>query len=178
MSDVRFIVWLFPIIFMFHDFEEIIFIKPWFERNRERVRERFPRVAKRLLPFTDALTTPSLSLGVAGMYVLVCAVTVSAQITGQYLVWFGVFFAFTVHLLVHCIPSFAFRGYVPAVATSVACLPVCSYMNVLFIQTYELGLNQAASFVAVGCVLMAATRLIMQIAMRKFDRWLYAYKNR
>jgi hypothetical protein len=161
---------------MFHDFEEIIFIKPWFIKNSERIKARFPKISEKLLPFTDSLSTSSLSLGVAGMFIMICTITITAYMTGWYHLWFGVFFAFTIHLFIHCVPGFIFKGYVPAIVTSVICLPLCYYIIVLFLQLYKLDFNQAALFTMVGIVLLALTRLIMQIVMQKFDRWLHAYQ--
>ena len=178
MLDIYTIIWLFPIIFMFHDFEEIIFIKPWFTKNRERIRAGFPRISGKLLPYTDSLTTSSLSLGIAGMFMLVCVVTVTVHMTDWYYLWFGVFIVFTLHLLFHCFPSFAFKGYAPAVVTSVICLPLCCYMIVSFWQLCKISFIQAALFIMIGMVLMAATRLMMHIVMQKFDRWLNAYQDK
>jgi hypothetical protein len=178
LLDIHLIIWLFPIIFMFHDFEEIIFIKPWFAKNRNRLKERFPKIAERLLPHTDTLTTSSLSLGVSGMFILICVVTITAYITGWYYIWFGVFFVFTAHLFIHCFPGIIFMSYVPAIVTSIICLPVCCYMIVSFLQFYEMDFKQAVIFCMIGIVLMAITRLIMQIVMQKFDRWLVAYHQK
>jgi len=178
MFDINIIIWLFPIIFMFHDFEEIIIIKPWFVKNGEQIKARFPKISKRLLPYTDSLTTSSLSLGVAGMFMLVCIVTITANLTDWYYLWFGVFTVFTLHLLSHCLPGFVFKGYVPAIVTSVICLPLCCYLLVLFLQLFKMGFLQAALSVIMGIVVMMATRLIMHIVMQKFDRWLNAYQNK
>ena len=81
MLDIHMIVWLFPIIFMFHDFEEIVMIEPWFTKNKETVKVRFPKISARMLPYADSLTTTSLSLGVAGMFMLICVVTITAYMT-------------------------------------------------------------------------------------------------
>jgi len=35
MND-EMIIWLFPIVFMIHEFEEIIFMRWWVARNKER----------------------------------------------------------------------------------------------------------------------------------------------
>ena len=177
MHDINAIIWLFPIIFMFHDFEEIIFIKPWFTKNRERIIVRFPKISERFLPYSDSLTTSSFSLGVAGMFILISVVTITAYFSNWYYIWFGVFFAFTIHLLIHCLPGFILKGYVPAIVTSVICLPICCYIIVLFLQQYEMGNKRTALFIVIGCAIMAVTRLAMQPVMQTFDRWLSAYQK-
>jgi len=44
-----------------------------------------------MLPYADSLTTTSLSLGVAGMFMLIYVVTITAYMTEWYFIWFGVF---------------------------------------------------------------------------------------
>ena len=178
MLDIHIIIWLFPIIFMFHDFEEIIFIKPWYTKNRERVQVRFPKLSSKLLPHIDSLTTSSLSLGIAGMFMLIGVITVTAYITGWYYLWFGVFIVFALHLFFHCLPSLVIWSYVPAAVTSVICLPICCYIIVSFLQLFKMSSLQASLFIIIGFVVMVVNRLIMQVAMRKFDRWLDAYQNK
>lgn len=36
-------IWLFPIAFMLHDFEEIIWFEPWFQENYSKIKYRIPR---------------------------------------------------------------------------------------------------------------------------------------
>jgi len=162
---------------MLHDFEEIIFIKPWFAKNRERLTARFPKISQRLLAHTDSLTTSSLSLGVAGMFTLICVVTIMAHMTGWYYLWFGVFIAFTLHLIIHCLPGFIFKGYVPAIVTSVICLPICCYLIALFLKLIDMDFIQTMLFFIIGTALLAANLLLMHIVMPIFDRWLNTYQN-
>ena len=176
--DIHMIIWLFPIIFMFHDFEEILMIEPWLIKNKERGNVMFQKISERLLSYTDSLTTASLSLGVAGMFILICVITITAHLTEWYYLWFGVFFAFTFHLLIHCVPSFIFKSYVPAIITSVISLPLCCYMIILFLQGNKIDSMQMALLIIIGIVLLVATRLVMQVIMQKFSRWLRAYQSK
>ena len=47
----KFILLLFPIIFMIHEFEEIIMIEKWMNKNRSDFDRRFPRIAQRMNKF-------------------------------------------------------------------------------------------------------------------------------
>lgn len=49
----KFILLLFPIIFMIHEFEEIIMIEKWMNKNRSDFDRRFPRIAQRMNKFID-----------------------------------------------------------------------------------------------------------------------------
>jgi hypothetical protein len=41
------LMWLLPIVFMFHDFEEIIMFKPWMNANYAALEKRLPAPAPR-----------------------------------------------------------------------------------------------------------------------------------
>ena len=43
-------VWLFPIIFMFHDMEEIIGFKYFLRQNTAELQQRFPFILRRYIP--------------------------------------------------------------------------------------------------------------------------------
>lgn len=43
MSDFIIIIFLFPIFFMIHEFEEIIMIQKWINHNQIKLTQRFPR---------------------------------------------------------------------------------------------------------------------------------------
>ena len=43
-------VWLFPIIFMFHDMEEIIGFKFFLRQNEAELQKRFPFILRRYIP--------------------------------------------------------------------------------------------------------------------------------
>jgi len=163
---------------MFHDFEEIVMIEPWFTKNKESVKFRFPKISAKMLPYAKSLTTASLPLGVAGMFILICIVTITAYITEWYCIWFGVFFAFTFHLLIHCVPGIIFRRYVPAIVTSVICLPFCCYITALFLRLIKIDFIRAVFYVVIGIVLLVVTRLVMQVVMQRFNKWLNVYQNK
>ena len=178
MKDIHLIIWLFPIIFMFHDFEEIIFIKPWFAKNRECLIAKYPRLSQKLVLRYSSLSTSALALGIAGMFMLICIVTITAYMTDWYYLWFGVFIVFTIHLLCHCLPGFIVKGYVPAIITSVICLPICSYFIVLFLQLYKPDIVQVVFFSIVGSIVMLLNLWAVHKIMSVFDKWLNKYQNK
>ncbi len=97
MQNYQLLVWLLPIVFMLHDFEEIIFMENWFSHNREKLLKRVPKLAPKILNHTDQLSTARIALGVACMFLLVVSVTLISVVSGVYYVWlagFIVFFAF------------------------------------------------------------------------------------
>lgn len=128
MNDIQFLIWLFPILFMIHDFEEIIFMRAWLGKNKSFLQMRFPRLSKKMLPHFEQLTTSAFALGVAEEFILISIITVVSYLKDWYGLWIGAFIAFALHLVVHCIQVFIVRKYIPVIVTSVICLPVSIYI--------------------------------------------------
>lgn len=127
---------LLPVVFMFHDFEEVIFMEDWYKRKSECLKIRVPRLYPMIDKMMRERTTSSFALSVFLMFLLVSAYTFISLIIGNYIIWWGAFLIFSLHLLIHITQSIIVRGYVPAVATSLLCLPYSiwgySLMNNMF----------------------------------------------
>ncbi|BCN31022.1 HXXEE domain-containing protein [Anaeromicropila herbilytica] len=175
MYNMQIMIWLFPILFIFHDFEEIIFMKVWIRKNREYLSERFPSLSKRLLPHFDRITTASFALGVAEEYIIISVITVVSYMTHWYSLWVGLFIAFTLHLIIHCVQVLIVRRYVPAIVTSVICLPVCIYMIQYVMMFYML--DTVILYSVVGLVIMVVNLVFVHRGMDVFDKWLVRYEK-
>ncbi|MDB8657890.1 HXXEE domain-containing protein [Streptococcus anginosus] len=118
-------IWLFPLLFIFHDLEEIIGFMPWIERNEKLLAKK----AVFILNTHKGLSTEGFALAVAEEFVVVLLVSFFALICHTrllYLIWLGGFVAFALHLVVHILQAIWLRRYIPALATSILCLPVIS----------------------------------------------------
>lgn len=119
------IMWLLPIFFMLHDFEEIIMFKPWIGRNAVELRRRFPALAARFLPHVERMSTSSFAVAVSIMFILVSAVTALAVIFHLYSLWTGLLLVFFSHLILHIVQYITYGGYVPVIITSVISSVYC-----------------------------------------------------
>lgn len=173
--DFPMMIWLFPLLFIFHDFEEIIFIQPWMSRNKRSLQKKFPALSGRLLGHFERITTASFALGVAEEFILISIVTAFSYRTGSYLIWNGLFLVFTLHLIMHCVQALILRRYVPAVATSVLCLPV----SIIIAVRMTARLSVAACLISfVICFAAALVNLIcMHKGMDRFNGWLSKYEK-
>ena len=127
MIDFKTIVWLLPIVFMFHDFEEILFSKSWIAKNKETLSQKFPKLSKRFLARFENLSVQAFSLAVAEEFVLLSVVTFLSVTLESYLFWLGIFMGFFVHLLVHLAQWIIFRKYIPAIYTTIISLAYCFF---------------------------------------------------
>ena len=170
MNNIKVMVWLFPILFIFHDFEEIIFMQSWVSRNRSYLCERFPGLSKRLLPHCDNITTSSFAFGVAEEFILISIITVVSYVMNWYILWIGVFIAFTLHLVIHCFQALIVKKYVPAIITSVICLPICIYIIKHTVELFPL--DTVVLYSVLSFLFMVVNLIFVHKVMEVFSKWL------
>lgn len=115
------IAWLFPILFMLHDFEEIILVKAW-RKHFQKERTLSPMKKK---PFDHFKGTASFSIGVEIIFLTLSLITLFSVLTDSYFIWFSMFLAIIIHFAAaHIRQAVQFGHYTPGSATSVLFLPV------------------------------------------------------
>ena len=113
---------LLPIIFIFHDMEEIIGFD-WFFKTNSGLFERYPKLNK----IYNGLTTATFSAAVYEEFIPFFGISLWAYYFPNkilYAVWFGIFLSLTVHFAVHIVLSIYIKRYIPCVITSIICLPI------------------------------------------------------
>ncbi len=115
--------WLFPIIFIFHDMEEIIGLGVWLNKNRSLLEKRFPKVNRIYQDFS----TEGFALAVFEEFIVCLLVSglayyVDCEVISW--IWLGAFIGCAVHFVVHIGQTFVLKKYIPAVITSIICLPI------------------------------------------------------
>jgi hypothetical protein len=164
MEKYSLIIWLLPIFFMIHDFEEIIFFKPWINKNKDYLIEKFPKISKRFLPRMENLSTSAFTLAVAEEFLLLSLITVGSVLFDNYLLWLAAFMGFFGHLLVHFVQWIILKRYIPAICTTFLALIYCVYalcgiiINNVF-QISEIILWTIIGFGLVGVNLLFAHKL-------------------
>lgn len=176
MNNIQVMIWLFPILFIFHDFEEIIFMKAWIIKNKSFLSERFPNLSKKILPHFDTITTSSFALGVAEEFLLISIITIVSYMTNWYDLWIGSFIAFTLHLFIHCLQALIVRRYIPVIVTSVICLPICMYMIMQEIQISPL--NTIILYSILSFIIMVMNLYILHKSMSRFGKWIAQYEHK
>lgn len=117
----------FPLLFIFHDLEELIGMRIFLDRNEDMLQRRFPKI-NRLFHGT---TNEGFALAVAEEFVVFTIIALLALwIDNQFVwnIWLGGFLGLTFHYLVHIVQSIVLRKYIPALATSIICLPISIYI--------------------------------------------------
>ena len=85
---MAFYLWMFPLLFIFHDMEEIIGLVPWIRLNETLLTQKAPTILK----IHKEMTTEGFALAVFEEFILVLSITFLAYVTQSRtfeLVWLG-----------------------------------------------------------------------------------------
>lgn len=91
-----------------------------------------------------------------------------SRFTGFYGLWLGVFIAFTFHLVIHIGQTIVIKKYVPAVITSVVCLPLSIWLIAISISKLSYSSVEIFTYSLVGIVVVAGNLKIAHGIMRDF----------
>lgn len=169
------LMWLLPIVFMLHDFEEIIMFRPWLQRESARLRLRFPRFAPRMLQQLESLSTSSFALAVAEEFVLLVMVTYWCVANQRYSAWAAVVLVFFLHLIMHIGQFALYRRYIPTIITSVV---ASIYCVVALWYLADLGLLAWPALLIdtlIAILLVVANFVFAHWIAARFERWLQNY---
>ncbi len=175
MEKIEILIASLPIVFMLHDFEEIIMFRPWLDKNRAELKARFPKFEKFLAQknFFN-LSTSAFAVAVLHEFILIALVTLLSLYYHAYHWWFAAFVVYTLHLFVHIVQWMIYQKYVPVIITSILTLPYCLYTFAVFIDVVKISQMQMLFWSLVG---IAVTLLSFPSAFyfaSKFESW----KNR
>ena len=155
MNNYSVIIWLLPIVFMIHDFEEIIFFKSWINKNRDYLAQKFPKISKRFLPRISNLSTSAFALAVAEEFVLLSLITLGSVLFDNYVLWLAAFMGFFAHLLVHLVQWIILKRYIPAIWTTFFALIYCIYtLCEIFVKDDIFQISEIVLWTIIGLVLL------------------------
>ncbi|MBD5112097.1 MAG: HXXEE domain-containing protein [Ruminococcaceae bacterium] len=147
-------IWLFPIIFIFHDMEEVIGFGLWLKGNKKTLGEKYPRILNTYKNFS----TEGFSLAVFEELVLCIFFSLLAlvsDINAFRFLWLGGFIGCTLHFIIHIGQSAVMKQYIPATITSVICLPVSVWIIYKCFLTIQGEWWYVAALIIVGIVTVA-----------------------
>ncbi|MBY9078388.1 HXXEE domain-containing protein [Paenibacillus sp. HN-1] len=113
------LLWLFPVLFMFHDFEEILTVEEWADRNRDKVLGTLPPFARKALYASLFCGTRRFALDVLYVYGFIVAFTGMAAFFSFYLPFLAALSLFFLHAFTHVFQAIYLKMYTPGVTTSI-----------------------------------------------------------
>ena len=170
MNNFSIIVWLLPIVFMIHDFEEIIFFKSWISKNRDYLAKKFPKLSKRFLFRLENLSTPAFAIAMAEEFILLCMITLGSVLFDNYLLWLAAFMGFFVHLLIHLVQWIVVKRYIPAIYTTFLSLGYCSYSLYVIVSNNIFQPLEIVLWTVIGVVLVGVNLTFAHKLAEIFDK--------
>lgn len=164
---MSFYVWLFPLIFIFHDMEEIIGFIPWLRRNEKKLSQ----YRKLLRPY-DGVVTEGFALAVFEELILCIAISAVSYFTDFYGIWLGGFIGCTLHFVIHIVESIVIRKYIPTLITSIICLPISTFIIYQSILIVRYSVCELLIFGIIGIALAAVNLKFAHWIMRKTSKCL------
>jgi len=141
-SDIQQLIWLFPIAFILHDFEEILLFEPWLKKNSglimSRIPDKAPAFLARQMPIILSKTTTQFAFPIFLIFVLTCISALLAAEFQSYPMFLVASSLFFLHGFMHVGQAIFLRRYIPALITSV--LITIPYGIVLFWKLLEEGI--------------------------------------
>jgi hypothetical protein len=127
--DLKTLIWLFPIIFIFHDLEEIITIE-----SSMAARDNYPKTnfVERTLRMREQLGSTAAQLAVSATWILLIISFTTVMTVhfssngGGFLLFTAILNLFVLQAFMHIVQTIMFRCYTPGIITSLFLLiPYC-----------------------------------------------------
>jgi len=139
--DIEKLIWLFPIAFILHDFEELMLFEPWLKKNSagimSRVKYKIPAFLEKQLQVITGKSTAQFATPIFLIFALTSFSSLLAAEFGSYPLLLFASSLFFLHGFVHIGQAIFLRKYVPALITSV--LVAIPYGIILFWNLFKAG---------------------------------------
>jgi hypothetical protein len=178
MNNMNFIVWMLPIIFMLHDFEEIIMAEVWGKRYRKAINSAWPKMQPFGLKYVDKCHTSSLSIQVEVLFLFFSLLSFFSVLFQNYFLWYGAFLGVALHLIfIHMLICIRFKHYVPGVITSIIFLFPSAWLLFTAKKILHYDVNTIMLACPVGIALTAILLPTLHKLMSPLSRVLYKYSE-
>ncbi|MDC9625191.1 HXXEE domain-containing protein [Clostridioides difficile] len=164
-------IWLFPLLFIFHDMEEITGFGIWLKKNKSMLDKKYPFISK----VYENYSTEGMAFAVFEEFILCiifCILTVITENQYVYLLWLGSFIAYTLHLVIHIGQSIIIRKYIPSLITSIICLPISIWCISKSIYIVDCEMSTTILYSIIGIIIVALNLKFAQSLIGKFTKWM------
>ncbi|MBW8349836.1 HXXEE domain-containing protein [Bacillus sp. IITD106] len=135
------LIWLFPITFLLHDFEEIIFVESWFKKNFSKVEPKVPNRMKTLFYDLSKTTAARFSIPVFMQFILYIIASYLAAEKDMYHLFLGLNVIIFLHVFSHVGQTIFFGTYALGVGSALlVTLPYSLYLFYRFLAENIVGM--------------------------------------
>lgn len=164
-------VWLFPVLFIFHDMEEIIGLGIWLKKKQVILTEKYPMIGKMYQNYsTEGMAAAVLEEFLVAVFF--CLLGIVSQNRICWLLWLGVFAAYVFHLLIHIAQAVILRTYIPALLTSLIALPISVRIMIDVKEVLHYSIGELAVFGILGLVIVGVNLKVAHFLLHRFTIWM------
>lgn len=160
-------VWIFPILFIFHDMEEIIGFIPWYQRNKKMLEQKYPKISH----VYRNISTEGFAFAVYEELIVCIAVCIISMLINQYGIWLGTLVACTIHFVIHIIQTLILKQYIPALFTSIIGVPIGCVLIYKSIRILQYTTISIMIYSIIGITCMLINLRFAHMLMKKFTLW-------
>ncbi|WP_338448332.1 HXXEE domain-containing protein [Niallia oryzisoli] len=152
------LIWFFPITFLLHDFEEIIFVEAWFKKNYVRLKPKVPGRMIKVFEDLSKTNAARFSIPVFMQFIVYIIASYLAAEQGFYGLFLGVNVLFFLHIFSHIGQTLFFGVYALGVGSAIiVTLPYSVYLfyrllNEDIISFMDLAINLPYGLISIAIV--------------------------
>jgi hypothetical protein len=179
MNTMALFVWLLPILFMVHEFEEIIMIEVWHARYKEKIDHVWPQRKPFGLDHVGPYLTPTINIGIFVQFIPILLICLLCAIIDNYYVWVG----FTIGFVImgtfrHVRETIRFKGYMPGIiTTALIFFPLIWILVQANTILHYNALEIVLSTIIVNGIFGLATLKLLHGSMPAWTAWLIRYSR-
>ncbi|ADY55722.1 hypothetical protein Sgly_1419 [Syntrophobotulus glycolicus DSM 8271] len=168
--DFTFMIMVALAAFMFHEFEEIIFIKPWLKRK-----ETDNHLKNHYFVSYKNTNSSTIAALIAEEFIMVSVFSIAAILwKGYSFIW--VFYCiYSFHLLGHILELFIYRRYCPSLITSILTLPIYTWVIYSFIRLELLQWNIVLLCSPILLIIIGSNFKFINWLTPRIDQWITCY---
>ena len=137
MSDsIIFLYLSFPILFMFHELEEIAFMTEWMNRLKKDKLGKLPQLFKKL----DTQSHQNFTLIVFEEYFLIIIIAGICYLFSYHAFYVALIISYNIHILIHVMQAFFLKSYVPGLISGVLSFSILTIILSTYINIVDLNL--------------------------------------
>lgn len=148
-------VWLFIVVFVLHDLEEIIWIEAWIKKNKSHAIHAVPKRFKKPLNKMFNITSGQFAFAVLLEFIIFIPFTYIAAEHEKFFVFLSFNSLFLLHVFTHLGQSLYLKMYTPGVISAVICvLPYTLYMFYRVLSEELVSWNEVLLSIPVGLLVV------------------------
>ena len=163
--------WILPILFILHDFEEIILIKSWNKRDKNLI-------ATMEKPFFGGFfDTSSFSVGVLEEMIILIIISIICSLTENNFLYLSFIIAYASHFILHYRMCLKVKRYVPGVITAILQLPFMIWLIFNYCTLINTHLLSFAFYLITALLISYVNLAVMHKLLPKIHKLLNNYSN-